>query len=117
MSQGIRDGGYEEYLRVLREEEEAMLAPLRQRLESATDPSVQRELKDRIQSIQAAFEKKRKAVTKYDRVLAGLEDEGYITRAIPADLGAKLEKTWKSPLAVKCVDDRDKTFEAIRRLI
>lgn len=63
------------------------------------------------------LEKKKKAVTKYDRVLADLEGQGYISRAIPADLGAKLEKAWKATSPARSVDDREKTFEAVRRLI
>ena len=63
------------------------------------------------------LEKKKKAVTKYDRVLADLEGQGYISRAIPADLGAKLEKAWKAPGGARSVDDREKPFEAVRRLI
>jgi mitochondrial fission protein ELM1 len=63
------------------------------------------------------LEKRKKAVTKYDRVMAGLEREGYINRAMPPDLGAKLEKVWKSQRPAKEVDDRERTLEAIKRLI
>jgi uncharacterized protein len=63
------------------------------------------------------IEKKNTTVTKYDRVMAGLEREGYISRAQPPDLGAKLEKSWKSQRPPKEVSDREKTFEAVKRLI
>lgn len=63
------------------------------------------------------LEKKKPGLTKYDRVLAGLEREGYVSRAEPPDLGAKLEKAWKSHRPAKEVDDRERTLEAIRRLL
>lgn len=63
------------------------------------------------------LEKRKEAVTKYDRVLASLERDGYISRALPPDLGAKLEKAWKSQRPAKEVDDRERTLEAIKRLL
>lgn len=63
------------------------------------------------------IEKKNKAVTKYDRVMTGLERDGYVSRALPPDLGAKLERAWKSQRQAKEVDDRERTFEAVKRLI
>jgi KDO2-lipid IV(A) lauroyltransferase len=63
------------------------------------------------------LEKRRKDVTKYYRVLAGLEREGYVSRAQPADLGAKLEKAWRSQRPAKEVDDRERTYNAIRKLL
>lgn len=63
------------------------------------------------------LEKRNKAVTKYDRVIAGLEREEYISRAMPPDLGAKLERAWKSQSPAKEVDDRERTLEAVKRLI
>jgi KDO2-lipid IV(A) lauroyltransferase len=63
------------------------------------------------------LEKKNKTVTKYDRVMTGLEREEYISRAEPPDLGAKLEKSWKLQRQAKEVDDRQRTFDAVKRLI
>jgi mitochondrial fission protein ELM1 len=63
------------------------------------------------------LEKRKKRVTKYDRVLAGLERDGHISRAEPPDLGARLEKVWKSQRPALEVDDRERTLAAIRRLL
>lgn len=63
------------------------------------------------------LEKRKEAMTKYDRVLAGLERDGYISRAKPPDLGAKLERAWKSQRPAREVDDRERIQEAIRRLL
>jgi hypothetical protein len=63
------------------------------------------------------LEKRNNHVTKYDRVLDSLEREGYINCAHPADLGTRLDKVWRAVRAIKKVDDRDRTLEAVRRLL
>ena len=60
-SQGFWSGGHQEYLKALREQEEAALAPLRLSLESESDPRTRRGLEDRIRRLQAEFEQRRKA--------------------------------------------------------
>ncbi|MCM8760765.1 MAG: mitochondrial fission ELM1 family protein, partial [Candidatus Omnitrophica bacterium] len=63
------------------------------------------------------LDKKTKAVTKYERVLADLERDGYLVRTTPAGLGAALERTWKKQFSGKGTNDREKIFAAVRRLI
>jgi len=63
------------------------------------------------------LEKKTKAVTKYERILADLEQDGYLVRTTPASLGAALERTWKKTVAVKGTDDREKIAAAVKRLL
>ena len=63
------------------------------------------------------IDKRRQNVAKYDRVLGLLERDGYISRAEPPDLGAKLEKAWKSQRPPREVDDKERTYQAIRRLL
>jgi mitochondrial fission protein ELM1 len=63
------------------------------------------------------LEKKNDRVTKYERVLDSLEREGYVNCAHPADLGTRLDKVWRTVRAIKKVDDRDRTLEAVKRLL
>jgi hypothetical protein len=58
---GFWAGGYEAYLRALREEEDDRLDPLRQALKNETDPEIECSLKEKIKSIQAEFQEKRTA--------------------------------------------------------
>lgn len=63
------------------------------------------------------LEKKNKGVTKYERVLDSLEREGYVNCAHPADLGTRLDKVWRAVRAIKSIDDRDRTLEAVKKLL
>jgi len=63
------------------------------------------------------LEKKNERITKYERILDSLEREGYVNCAHPADLGTRLDKVWRTMRAVKRVDDRDRTLEAVKRLL
>ncbi|MFH1189439.1 MAG: ELM1/GtrOC1 family putative glycosyltransferase [Candidatus Omnitrophota bacterium] len=63
------------------------------------------------------LEKKNSRITKYERVLDSLEREGYLSRAHPADLGTRLDKVWRTVRAIKKVDDRDRTLEAVKGLL
>ncbi len=63
------------------------------------------------------LEKKNDRITKYERVLESLEREGYVNCAHPADLGTRLDKVWRTVRAIKKVDDRDRTLEAVKRLL
>jgi KDO2-lipid IV(A) lauroyltransferase len=63
------------------------------------------------------LEKKNKRITKYERVLDLLERDGYVNCAHPADLGTRLDKVWRTVRAIKVVDDRDRTFEAVKKLL
>lgn len=63
------------------------------------------------------LEKKNERITKYERVLDSLEREGYVNCAHPADLGTRLDKVWRAVRAIKIVDDRDRTLEAVKRLL
>lgn len=63
------------------------------------------------------LEKKNAKITKYERVLDSLEKEGYVNCAHPADLGTRLDKVWRAVRAIKRIDDRDRTQEAVRRLL
>lgn len=63
------------------------------------------------------LEKKNKRFTKYERVLDSLEREGYVNCAHPADLGTRLDKVWRAVRAIKKVDDRDRTLEAVKKLL
>ena len=52
-----------------------------------------------------------------DFVLDSLEREGYVACAHPADLGTRLDKVWRTVRAIKSVDDRERTLEAVKRLL
>ena len=56
-------------------------------------------------------------VTKHERALKSLADEGYITVTDPDNLENALEKAWNDTTSVKPVKDMNRIFEALRRLI
>jgi len=61
--------------------------------------------------------KNKTGVTKHERALAALEKRGYVTICDAADLSATLERIWNNPPALKHIDDNERVFEAVRRLI
>jgi mitochondrial fission protein ELM1 len=63
------------------------------------------------------LEKKSKSVTKYERILADLERDGYLIRTTPAGLGAALERSWRRSSPRQGTDDREKIAGAIKRLL
>jgi len=63
------------------------------------------------------LEKRKEGFTKYERVLDLLEREGYVNCVHPSDLGTRLDKVWRTVRAIKKVDDRDRTLEAVKRLL
>jgi mitochondrial fission protein ELM1 len=56
-------------------------------------------------------------VTKHERALKSLADEGYITIAESSNLQSILEKAWDDRSPVKSVQDTERIYEAVRRLI
>jgi mitochondrial fission protein ELM1 len=64
-----------------------------------------------------SLEKKNEGLTKYESILESLEEDGYVSVADPADLGTRLDKVWRTVRAIKTVDDRDRTLEAVKRLL
>jgi len=61
--------------------------------------------------------KKNDAVTKHERALKTLADQGYIAIVEASGLVAALEKAWNDKTAVKPPEDMDRIFEALKRLI
>ncbi len=61
--------------------------------------------------------KKTDAVTKHERALKSLSDEGHITVTEPSDLANAIEKAWNDATPVKPVKDMDRIYAALRRLI
>ncbi len=61
--------------------------------------------------------KKNNAVTKHERALKSLANEGYITIAESSNLANVLEKAWNDTAPAKPVKDMDRIYEALRRLI
>jgi mitochondrial fission protein ELM1 len=66
-----------------------------------------------------AFElqKRTKGLTKHETALKDLERNGYLKISKPEDLFETLRKAWEDTAPVKGVDDRDRIFGAVRRLI
>lgn len=64
-----------------------------------------------------ALRKKTRGVTKHERALEDLEKEGYIIAADPAGLPSAIEKAFRDTAPRKELKDREKIFEAVRRLI
>jgi len=63
------------------------------------------------------LEKKKGAVTKHERALNGLGRDGYITVAKSTSLPQVMERVWRDASPVKRVDDLERIFAAVRRLI
>ncbi|MDO8525814.1 MAG: ELM1/GtrOC1 family putative glycosyltransferase, partial [Candidatus Omnitrophota bacterium] len=61
--------------------------------------------------------KKSDAVTKHERALKSLADEGYITITESSNLAGALEKAWNDTAPLKPVKDMERIYEALRRLI
>lgn len=64
-----------------------------------------------------SLKKKDNILTKHERALQGLEKKGYITICDAENLDICLKKVWNERSPVKKLDDREKIFEAVRRLI
>lgn len=61
--------------------------------------------------------KKSAGITKHEKALNGLEGEGYLTNSEPENLLQAMEQALNTSSPVKKVDDRERIFEAVRRLI
>ncbi len=61
--------------------------------------------------------KKSGVVTKHERALKSLADEGYITITESSNLADALEKAWNETAPAKPVKDMKRIYEALRRLI
>lgn len=62
------------------------------------------------------LDKKKGAPTKHETLLRDLEREGYITVTSAGDLGLTLKKVWNDERPAKQLNDREKIFEAVRKL-
>jgi mitochondrial fission protein ELM1 len=63
------------------------------------------------------LKKKQEVVVKHERVLRELEDEGCITICDAKNLGACLKEAWNGPPLVNRLNDNERIFEAVRRLM
>ena len=63
------------------------------------------------------LEKRVSGVTKHEAALKELEREGYASVAAPENLKEALEAAWKDTRPAKEPKDREKIFDAVRRLI
>ncbi len=63
------------------------------------------------------LEKRKDAVTKHEAALKDLEREGYLTVAKAGNLYLAIEKAWQDKAPIKKIEDSDKIFTAVRRLI
>lgn len=61
--------------------------------------------------------KKNDAVTKHERALKSLADEGYVTISESSNLANALEKAWNDTKPVDPPKDMERIYEALRRLI
>ncbi len=61
--------------------------------------------------------KKKVGITKHERALTALEAKGYVTVCDAADLVGALSLAWNEPRPAQRTDDRERIFEAVRRLI
>jgi len=61
--------------------------------------------------------KKKATTSKHERSLAALAKEGYIEIAEPQNLASSLETAWTASSPAKELKDRERIFEAVRRLI
>ena len=63
------------------------------------------------------LKKKSAGITKHEKALKGMEDEGYLINSQPENLLQAMERALNATSPVKRVDDRERIFEAVRRLI
>ena len=63
------------------------------------------------------LEKKTDSITKHERILKNLEDGHYLIVAKAEDISKALDKVWDAKFTARKVDDNEKIFEAVRRLI
>jgi len=63
------------------------------------------------------LDKKKGVLTKHERSLNILQDAGYLDVTAARDLTAALDKAWNSKGQAKKVDDSEKIYQAVRRLI
>jgi mitochondrial fission protein ELM1 len=66
-----------------------------------------------------AFEldKKKDVLTKHERMLKNLEESGHLTISKAENLADALNKLWSHKGAAKKIDDSEKIFQAVQRLI
>ena len=63
------------------------------------------------------LEKEKNVATKHGKALRDLERQGYLVVAKPVDLYRGLKDVWRDFGPIKRVDDKERIFEAVRRLI
>lgn len=61
--------------------------------------------------------RKKNILTKHERALAELEKEKYVTISDAGDLSSVIDHAWNEKERIRKVRDKDKIFEAVRRLI
>jgi len=61
--------------------------------------------------------KKKAGTTKYERALKALEKGGYVTVCDAEDISGTLSRIWNTPVQAKRIEDNERIFEAVRRLI
>lgn len=61
--------------------------------------------------------KKKPGITKHERALAALESRGYVTVCEADGLTAALSMVWAAPAQAKRIDDSQRIYEAVRRII
>ena len=61
--------------------------------------------------------KKKVGITKHERAIEALEAKGYVKVCDAADLAGALSKEWNAPAKAKRIDDNERIFEAVQRLI
>lgn len=61
--------------------------------------------------------KKKVGISKHERAISMLESKGYITVCEAGDLASTLEGAWSNPPLLKHIEDNDRVFEAVKRLI
>ena len=61
--------------------------------------------------------KKKPGATKHERAIAELEKAGYVTVCDAENIAAALGGAWKNPPPPKTIDENDRIFEAVRRLV
>ena len=62
-------------------------------------------------------DKKKSGPTKHEEALRQLEKDGYLTISAPEALGESLGKAWSTKEPIKKLNDRDKIFEAVRKIV
>jgi KDO2-lipid IV(A) lauroyltransferase len=68
-------------------------------------------------TIAFTLEKKTRGVTKHERMLHMLEREGHLAVSAPADLAHVMEKAWSAKAPPRELHNRQRIFDAVRRLI